>query len=367
MNGFFATLDILRWQHKEIPMERIMEMEPLTVDIVQMRASLYEIGIRTGSLLKGKAVLDAYSQLLEDSLDAEEIKHVYKAFAPHLLEELEGLAEGTGFSVEKSLKLFGGYGLKKLPIMGCTAFMTAKSYVRNYDFSPALYDSLFSVIQHNKGFASAGYNQQGIGRLDGVNECGLAVGLHFVSFNGYKKGLSAWNTVRILLECCKSVEEAILLLQELPHAACYNFSLSDQKGAAVAETCPEQIVIRQESRELGCFNMFESAEMKHRNKAGNDSSQCRKEFVETFKNSGMSTEECFRLFADLQKPLFFQEYTELFGTLHTIAYDRETSCFMTALAQAEDTFIFSMDDWKGGCDFSEARLAGMIEERENTT
>ncbi|RUU69994.1 carcinine hydrolase/isopenicillin-N N-acyltransferase family protein, partial [Mesorhizobium sp. M7A.F.Ca.MR.362.00.0.0] len=77
-------------------------------------------------------------------------------------------------------------------------------YTRNYDFSPLLYDGIFSMIQTNSQYASAGYNLQLLGRHDGVNEKGLVIGLHFVSNEGYRKGVSPWVSCRIVLDNCST-------------------------------------------------------------------------------------------------------------------------------------------------------------------
>src|SRR5699024_11246032 len=84
-------------------------------------------------------------------------------------------------SHRKAAALFSGYDMPKAEALGCSAMMTKKYYVRNYDFSPDLYDGLFSLIQPDTSFATAGYNLQILGRHDGVNQEGLVAGLHFRS------------------------------------------------------------------------------------------------------------------------------------------------------------------------------------------
>ncbi|MFJ3389985.1 MULTISPECIES: carcinine hydrolase/isopenicillin-N N-acyltransferase family protein [unclassified Lysinibacillus] len=59
--------------------------------------------------------------------------------------------------------------------------------MRDYDFRPTLYDGRLVFSHPINGYASVGFSQQIIGRLDGMNECGLVVGLHFVN-NEYRGG-----------------------------------------------------------------------------------------------------------------------------------------------------------------------------------
>ncbi|MGV2788446.1 peptidase C45, partial [Clostridium perfringens] len=128
------------------------------------------------------------------------LKSIYNEFAPQLLSELEGLAEGLEMPFPKAAALLGGYDVPKIAAMGCSAMITPSYYVRNYDFTPAFYDGYFTAAQPDQGLAPVGYNLQAIGRHDGVNEKGLAAGLHFVSFDGYRTGLSPWVGVRMILE-----------------------------------------------------------------------------------------------------------------------------------------------------------------------
>src|SRR5699024_3723 len=173
----------------------------------------------------------------------------------------------------------------KAEALGCSAMMTKKYYVRNYDFSPDLYDGLFSLIQPDTSFATAGYNLQILGRHDGVNQEGLVAGLHFVSNHGYKKGLSAWTAVRIVLDSCATTSEAVNLLKEIPHAACYNFSLGDKNGdMAVVEASPDKVIVRRGVPALSCVNHFQSEQLKNKNRSSIEHSVKRHNYLEKLKD-----------------------------------------------------------------------------------
>src|SRR5690606_34046712 len=91
-----------------------------------------------------------------------------KNFSPIVLEEIKGLAEGLDLSEEAALKIFSGYDLV-LPKMGCTAMVHNGLYARNYDFSPEFYDARLVFSCPTDGYASVGFSQHMIGRLDGMN------------------------------------------------------------------------------------------------------------------------------------------------------------------------------------------------------
>ncbi|CAM5716978.1 Acyl-CoA--6-aminopenicillanic acid acyltransferase OS=Lysinibacillus sphaericus OX=1421 GN=LS41612_14985 PE=4 SV=1 [Lysinibacillus sphaericus] len=62
---------------------------------------------------------------------------------------------------------------------------------------------------------------------------GLVVGLHFVNNDWKGDGFLATTIVKIVLEQCENIEEAIALLNKIPHRYCYNYSMTDQSGKAV--------------------------------------------------------------------------------------------------------------------------------------
>ncbi len=200
-------------------------MTVFNVKILQTRGSSFDIGLKTGKLFKDMPIIKPLETITKPEIDFINMKSIFAELSPHLLEELDGISEGIGIPFNKAATLFSGYDLPRVAAMGCSALITNKYYVRNYDFSPFIYDGVFSLNQTYNLNASAGYNLQGIGRHDGVNEHGLAIGLHFVSNSDYTKGLSAWTSIRMILDSCSTVNEAFLMLKELPHAACYNFSM----------------------------------------------------------------------------------------------------------------------------------------------
>lgn len=131
------------------------------------------------SKIKGMSILNQ---------DTEEIKDILNYFCPKLLDELSGLQEGLKYTESDVLRLFGGYDMPLLE-MGCTSFITSDYYVRNYDFSPYIYDSTFVIQRHHENHWICGNSELMLGRLDGMNHNGLTCGLHFVNNDPQKKGL----------------------------------------------------------------------------------------------------------------------------------------------------------------------------------
>jgi predicted choloylglycine hydrolase len=335
-------------------------MEEIQADIIQARGSAYTIGKQTAAVYTGNPILQQFSQLSSALTEYEEIKALFTSYAPHLLDEIQGLADGLGITQHEAAVLYSGYNLPRPKALGCSAYVDQHHYVRNYDFSPSLYDHCLSFIAPTEAYGSIGYNLQLIGRHDGVNERGLAIGLHFVSNFGYRKGLSAWTVIRIALDMCETTQQVIDLFRQLPHAACYNFSVGDAKGAhAVIEVTPEKTSVRSSESGLNCVNHFKQDELEAYNRQDMTSSAKRDNFLLSTNTASMTQKELFALFSDSASPLFFEDYDQLFGTLHTFAYSFKTKQLMTALPRGNKLEL-DIEDWFSGRDLGINAMYGKI-------
>lgn len=337
-------------------------MSEFLVNLFQIRDTSFNIGLKFGKYLHNNPLLKVLDSITRSEIDYKNLKSIYSALAPHLLEELDGLANGLEISTKKSASLFSGYDVPRTEAMGCSAIITKEYYVRNYDFSPALYDGIFSLVQSEEAFATAGYNLQVLGRHDGINQKGLVAGLHFVSNNSYSKGISPWTAIRMVLDMCSSVDDAIQMLKEIPHAACYNFSLGDKNGhMAVVEASPEKVIVRLGQSSLSCVNHFQDEMLKNKNRVSIDGSVKRNSYLQEISNKNLAHQEMFDEFKDKNSPLFFTDYENLFGTLHTLSYSYQNSRIITTIAQSEHVLDFNFQDWVDGENVKEQMLRGIID------
>lgn len=334
-------------------------MRKFHVEILQIRGSSFQIGLRMGRLIQDRPIVKVYESLTARKIDIQNMRSMFLDFAPHLLEELEGLAHGLDISTIKAAALFSGYDVPKTEAMGCSSILTKGFYVRNYDFSPNLYDGIFSLIQPKKGYASAGYNLQIIGRHDGVNQEGLVTGLHFVSNTGYKKGLSPWTSIRMVLDSCSSVEDAVAMLKKIPHAACYNFSIGDKRGnQAIVEASPEKVIVRRGQSFLTCVNHFQDDFLKSNNRMNIKASIERNKKLQKLKEKNLSQDEMFQYFKDKDSPVFLHDYDNLLGTLHTFSYSYQNSRLLTTIAQSNEILDIDFQHWVNGEDINISKLYG---------
>ncbi|MBS4196824.1 C45 family autoproteolytic acyltransferase/hydolase [Lederbergia citri] len=309
------------------------------IQSLTLSGSYYENGLSIGAMLKQSPVMQTQFEELQKAYslqqNIDEIKEALNVYCPPLFEELQGIIDGSGHLEADVLRMLAGYDMPQLSELGCTSFITSDFYVRNYDFSPKVYDSLF--IKNNTIY---GNTQFLVGRLDGMNHNGLVVGLHFVNNEFYQKGFLCSTIVRIVLEMCKDVEEAIQLLKKLPHAACYNYSLLDRKGNfAVAEASPGEIHILTRPNELACVNKFQTEKMGAYNRKWTGSSEDRLAVLENV-NTSRTAEELHDWFSQTDSPLFYTDYDQFFGTLYTVSYiPNESKIYLTAAGSKERLLI----------------------------
>jgi len=164
--------------------------------------------------------------------------------------------------------------------------------------------------------------------------------------------------VRMVLDTCKNLEEAVDLLKAVPHAACYNFSVGDSQGdVAVVEGSPEGVMVRRDEEAMTCTNHF--VEMYQFNRENAMNSERRKEVLA---GSLDSSGDLFDIFASPGKGLFYQNYKEFFGTLHTFSYDFSERMVKTKVAQSPVTLDFDIDDLTNDRDLPVSCLKGYIED-----
>src|SRR5690625_2208134 len=214
---------------------------------------------------------------------------------------------------------FSGYNAS-FPVMGCTTFANDSFYVRNYDLSPDLYDGHFVFSHSKESYASDGFSKHIVGRLDGMNEKGRVVGLHLVNQFVREKGLMATTIIRMILDQCQNVSEAIRLINSVLHGYFFNFSLLDKEGkvAKVEASNENKVVI--EKFPMTCTNHFESEGLKENNTKDITDSEKRQRLAKENIRRHPTPLQAYRAFNNEDGQLFYKNYANYFGTLHTVVY-----------------------------------------------
>jgi len=312
---------------------------------------------------KGRAFLHRKAIRLPWWFDIRKEERVFAKFSPALWAEIGGLAEGLGVSMERAVLSFGNNGLRP-PIGACSAIMSSGVYGRNYDFKPLYYGARFAVVHSSGSYASIGSSELLTGRLDGMNEQGLMIGLHLVRTSPRLPGLSCVLIVRMILDQCASTGDAIAMLRALPHAMLYNYSLLDAKGvAAVVEAVPGSIAVRT-SAWLACTNHFQSPLLRPLNRRAAHS-QSRLPPLEEWASQGLKAEEMFSALNRSTSPAFHHGYLNGAGTLHTLVGEPAKKRVLIgiggdAAVLDEDMLDVSLDEWLRGKNLPTAYLEGQL-------
>jgi predicted choloylglycine hydrolase len=290
-------------------------------------------------------------------------ERAFAKFSPALWAEIGGLADGLGISMEQAFFRFGNNGLR-VPTGGCSAAMHATVYGRNYDFQPRNYGARLALVQPAGSFASVGASEMLTGRLDGMNERGLTLGLHRVRTNPRLPGFSCVVIVRMVLDQCGTTADAVALLRRLPHAMAYNYSLLDADGvAAVVEAVPGSVAVRT-GPWLACTNHFQSPLLRPLNRRAAHS-QARLPPLEAWAAAGTGAEELFTALNRSTSPAFHHGYQRGAGTLHTLVGEPAKRRLLIgiggdAAALDEDMLDVDLAEWVAGRDLPVACLEGQL-------
>lgn len=336
-------------------------MEQLNVRVVNLVGSSFELGLQQGEEIKTTAFIKqlGFLEHLSAHSNPAKAQDLLKTLSPNLLEELRGLAQALDMPLDTAIRFYSGYDVT-FPAMGCTAFINDGYYVRNYDFSPEIYDARVVFSKPTDGYASVGFSQQILGRLDGMNEKGLVVGLHFVNDGHRGEGFLATTIVRILLEQCACIEEAIQLLAKIPHGFCYNYSLTDLSGQAViVEASPEKQCIRFETP-LICTNHFQTKDLQHKNRKDIQGSIQRKASLNKLVAEAVSPVAAYHYFNDDKSPLFFKDYQQYFGTLHTVVYSPKDLSVLVGIGENSEPTKVSFKKYLDGSLRLPSVISGII-------
>lgn len=166
---------------------------------------------------------------------------VYEKYYPEALEEIKGIADGQQSSYEDLCTfLLSMYCFEFSNHCTCFAFRDQEHIVfgRNSDFLMELEKLYMNCLyQLDSGYSFQGNTTAFVQMEDGVNEYGLAVGLTFVYPKVRKAGFNAGLLVRYLLEKCRTTEEAVAFLHEVPIASQQIITIADALGNMAVVEC----------------------------------------------------------------------------------------------------------------------------------
>lgn len=335
-------------------------MKTIHSDVIQFRGSHYDFGYMQGERIKDSITVKNRENQWKVrkprfSVCIEETKGAIKRFAPGIWDELLGLQEALGWPMERVLKEFGGYRVEYTK-SGCS-IMTGEDYlIRNYDYHPKTYEGRYTFFQPTDGgYSIIGPSQRVTGRMDGMNEKGLAIGYNFMHRKNPGDGFICCMIGRLILEACGDVSEAVEMLKEIPHRHSFSYVVYDKSGETfIVETSPRGVEVRQSN---ACTNHFEV--MKHENRNHLVDSKRRLKILQ--ENESSDALCAFRLMNDTHNGIFSDLYGSWAGTIHTSAYFPKERKAWFALGGDREPVVFDFGKWLEGKDVVLEKITGEVD------
>ncbi|TMU85182.1 acyl-CoA--6-aminopenicillanic acid acyltransferase [Bacillus sp. BHET2] len=335
-------------------------MKTIHSDVIQFRGSHYEFGRMQGKRIKDSITVKNRENQWKVrkprfSISIEETKGAIKRFAPGIWEELIGLQESLEWPMERVLQEFGGYRVEYVK-SGCS-IMTGENYlIRNYDYHPKTYEGRYTFYQPTDGgYSIIGPSQRVTGRMDGMNEKGLALGYNFMHRKNPGDGFICCMIGRLILESCGDVTEAVEMLKEIPHRHSFSYVVYDRSGETfIVETSPRGVEVRQSN---ACTNHFEV--MTHENRHHLVDSKRRLSVIQEQKAE--NAYDSFRLMNDTDKGVFSNLYGSWAGTIHTSAYFPKDMKAWFSLGGDREPAVFDFAKWLDGNDVDCEKIIGEVD------
>jgi len=235
----------------------------------RVKGTYYEMGYKYGTMLykHGFRVPEQSNEKLDFGIRCE--KEAERIF-PETLEEIHGFAEACHTLYEQLATFILSVGAFKPKPTTCSVFAAFDGsdivFGRNYDFYYSFKDKIESYLTCPKGgYWSLGQSDIFVGREDGINEKGLAIGMTAVEPRVIKPGMSFAIATRYVLDKCATVEEALEVLLGMHFLTANNYLLADKNGSvAVVEASPDKVRVRRPGENgsfLACTNHFVHSEM----------------------------------------------------------------------------------------------------------
>ena len=232
---------------------------------VEVSGSTFEMGLQMGEAAREE--IRGFSQVALDRVQltspvsreeaitvARDCFSYVRGFAPHLLEELDGMSRSSGVSTEELMLLQIRNQLQAAWSEGCTSFGvfgtgSAKLDTKigqNWDNDPEL-DPFTLVLTRRPDDKPAfmTITQAGLVGYIGVSATGIGVCMNSLPAPSRLQGVPHYFIVRALYEC-ESLEECLQTVSDADRALPGNLMIATPQGAADLEVTVEQVRLLQD-------------------------------------------------------------------------------------------------------------------------
>jgi isopenicillin-N N-acyltransferase like protein len=223
-------------QEKQIPQYQLFRVEGTHREMGRQHGEQASKQIRAHVELIGRSRDKVRAQ-------AARFKPLFEQYCPHLLDEINGLAEGAGITLEEALAVNIRAELGKAASEGCTTYVIGRRGTANHqiligqnsDMGKTSID--LGYILHLKPKSKAQvliWTFGGMIGYHGMNSAGMAIFENALSDGGEvprgRFALPHYPVKRMILES-SSVETALGLFEKIPVASNKNYVMCDGSGA----------------------------------------------------------------------------------------------------------------------------------------
>ena len=226
---------------------------------VEIEGTPFEIGFQHGELFKDKILnsIQCYKEMFMDYSNLEwsrakklstRVVEVIRDYNPDYLEEIRGVAEGSGLDFEDILALncrselvFVGNELDKAD-GGCTSIGISSDagaggdafLAHNWDWKTSQRESMImmKITQKNGRPTIFMVTEAGIIGKTGFNSAGVGLYLNALSTDQAPKGLPLHMAMRGILDC-ETLAEAVKAATRFQLGCCANFMIGHKNGECV--------------------------------------------------------------------------------------------------------------------------------------
>lgn len=273
----------------------------------------------------------------------KQVSSQMESFIPGITEEMKGFADSLGIPLESLVF----YTCTYLPKGRCSQFALLPSRTeggktlvgRSYEFGVETEDLRLCTMQVDKKFAFIGSSLIYFGFTEGMNEHGLVIsqtagGLPVGHESGMRApiddGFQFWFVIRAVLERCKTVDEAIRLINEIPMCGNPILLVTDKSGEAAlievfgSHKAVKKIDAQSAEQMISSTNHFTLPEMTQYRDPIWVNSQTRLDTIQTrLGNRQKVTKQDIKALLSDEYPngLACHYYEEWFGTLRSMIFD----------------------------------------------
>ncbi|MBN1330131.1 MAG: hypothetical protein JXA54_11715 [Candidatus Heimdallarchaeota archaeon] len=216
---------------------------------IHLKGSYYDMGYEYGKMLAkiNFHLPPVTKKCMELGLKCKE--YVGSIF-PEYLEELQGIATAASLNYDSLC----AFSLVVQEATNCSIFAVtdgSQTFMgRNYDMYYSFKEYLETTLcEPTKGYRSVSQSDIFVGREDGMNDKGLAIAQSGI-ISYLKPGLAFWVIIRYLLDKCKTVQEGINFITDVPHYSTMTYLLAEANGKmAIVEIGPkDEWAIREQDK-----------------------------------------------------------------------------------------------------------------------